>query len=139
LHLHRGQLHLQREKFSGVIKSGCGLRFLELGTRMSPEPAGWKACATSGADILVCRFGRLSSRPSLTTFDHNQIFRSLRICRGSYFSGCMIPRLLALLALLSITAAHRIQAETNANRLTYLDEPDPFNVGLNFPKLTTPL
>src|SRR6266542_4678118 len=40
--------------------------FLELGTRMSPEPAGWKACATRSADILVCGFGRLSSRPSLT-------------------------------------------------------------------------
>src|SRR5438552_2543664 len=105
---------------------------------MSPEPAGWKACATSGADILVCGFGRLSSRPSLTTFNHNQIFHSLRICRGSYFSGCMIPRLLALLAFLSTTAAHRTLAETNANRLAYLDEPDPFSVGLTFPKLTTP-
>ena len=50
----------------------------------------------------------------------------------------MIPRLLALLAFLSTTAAHRTLAETNANRLTYLDEPDPFSVGLTFPKLTTP-
>ena len=49
----------------------------------------------------------------------------------------MIPRLPALLALLFL-AAHRTHAETNANRLTYLDESDPFYVGLNFPKLTTP-
>ena len=26
----------------------------------------------------------------------------------------------------------------DANRLTYLDDNDPFYVGLNFPKLTTP-
>src|SRR3989442_3200505 len=50
----------------------------------------------------------------------------------------MIPRLLTLLALLSIAAAHRTGAETNANRLTYLDETDPFCVGLTFPKLTAP-
>src|ERR1041385_8750006 len=31
---------------------------------MSPAPAGWKACATRNADILVCGFGRLSSRLS---------------------------------------------------------------------------
>src|SRR5438128_10620061 len=50
----------------------------------------------------------------------------------------MIPRFLALLAFLSIPVSYRTQAQTNANRLTYLDEPDPFSVGLNFPKLTTP-
>src|SRR5262245_17280702 len=50
----------------------------------------------------------------------------------------MTPRLLTLLALLSFTLANRTRAETNANRLTYLDESDPFYVGLNFPKLTTP-
>ena len=66
------------------------------------------------------------------------IFLSLKICRGSYFSGYMIPRLLGLLAVLSITATYRTQAETNSNRLTYLDEPDPFSVGRNYPKLTTP-
>src|SRR2546427_8070258 len=66
------------------------------------------------------------------------IFLSLKPCQGSYFNSCMIPRLLTLLALLSIAAAHRTRAETNANRLTYLDETDPFCVGLTFPKLTTP-
>src|SRR6185503_7992713 len=50
----------------------------------------------------------------------------------------MIPRLLPFLALLSITTVYRTEAQTNANRLTYLDEPDPFFVGRNFPKLTTP-
>src|SRR6185436_5636387 len=50
----------------------------------------------------------------------------------------MIPRLLPFLALLSITTVNRTEAQTNANRLTYLDEPDPFFVGRNFPKLTTP-
>jgi len=37
----------------------------------------------------------------------------------------MIPRFLALLALLSTTAAHRTQAETNANRLTYWTKTIP--------------
>ncbi len=50
----------------------------------------------------------------------------------------MIPRLLTLVALLWITSALRARAGTNANRLTYLDESDPFHVGLDFPKLTTP-
>src|SRR5437016_2868312 len=66
------------------------------------------------------------------------IFLSPKLCRSSYFSGLMIPRFLALLALLSTTAADRTQAGTNANRLTYLDENDPFFVGLKFPKLTAP-
>jgi hypothetical protein len=65
-------------------------------------------------------------------------FLSLKLCRSSYFTVRMIPRSIAFLALLSTSAAHRTQAETNANRLTYLDETDPFCVGRNFPKLTTP-
>jgi len=50
----------------------------------------------------------------------------------------MTPRSLALLALLSIATDYQTRAETNANRLTYLDAADPFHVGLTFPKLTTP-
>src|SRR3989442_15025343 len=34
--------------------------------------------------------------------------------------------------------ASRALAGTDANRLTYLDQSDPFYVGRNFPKLTTP-
>src|SRR2546430_17152836 len=34
--------------------------------------------------------------------------------------------------------ASRAVAGTDANRLTYLDQSDPFCVGRNFPKLTTP-
>src|SRR5438067_2408878 len=53
----------------------------------------------------------------------------------------MIPRLpafLASLAILSSVPAAPTDAVTAANRLTYLDDSDPFYVGLNFPKLTTP-
>src|SRR5688500_17809973 len=66
------------------------------------------------------------------------IFHSLKPCQDRYFVRCMIPRFLPLLALLSIAAAHRTPAASNANRLTCLDEADPFYVGLSFPKLTTP-
>ncbi len=38
----------------------------------------------------------------------------------------------------SVFAAESTNTVINANRLTYLDESDPFYVGLNFPKLTTP-
>jgi putative membrane-bound dehydrogenase-like protein len=65
-------------------------------------------------------------------------FHSPRICRGGYLRTRMISRSLALLAFLSITPVQRAEAETNANRLTYLDENDPFFVGPKFPKLTTP-
>jgi len=47
---------------------------------MSPEPAGWKACATRSADILVCGFGRLSSRPSLTHFLLQPLSERRRLC-----------------------------------------------------------
>jgi len=50
----------------------------------------------------------------------------------------MIPRLFASLALLLVIPATRLLADGNANRLTYLDETDPFYAGLNFPRLTTP-
>ena len=35
-------------------------------------------------------------------------------------------------------AANAGISQSPANRLSYLDEEDPFYVGLNFPKLTTP-
>ena len=66
------------------------------------------------------------------------IFHSLKPCQGRYFDPCMIPRLLMLLAFLAIAAAHRTQAASNANRLTYLDETDPFCPRLSFSRLTTP-
>ncbi|PYJ95543.1 MAG: dehydrogenase, partial [Verrucomicrobia bacterium] len=44
----------------------------------------------------------------------------------------------ASLALLLVIPATRLLADGNANRLTYLDETDPFYAGLNFPRLTTP-
>ena len=53
----------------------------------------------------------------------------------------MIPRLpafIASLAILSSVPAAPTDAVTAANRLTYLDDSDPFYVGLDFPKLTTP-
>src|SRR6266542_3255081 len=50
----------------------------------------------------------------------------------------MIPRLLALLALFAITTLDKARADSNANRLSYLDDDNPFPVGLNFPRLTTP-
>ena len=50
----------------------------------------------------------------------------------------MIPRLLVLLAPFAVIAADGPQAAPNANRLTYLDENDPFYVGFNFPRLATP-
>src|SRR5436309_12307669 len=53
----------------------------------------------------------------------------------------MIPRLpafIASLAILSSVPAAPTDAVTAANRLTYLDDNDPFYVGLDFPKLTTP-
>ena len=58
-----------------------------------------------------------------------------------------LVRCLILLALsFSLATANALRAAvpiarapaTAANRLTYLDEADPFYVGLNFPKLTTP-
>jgi hypothetical protein len=49
----------------------------------------------------------------------------------------------ALLGLLLAVAGFTLPGQsapfsTNANRLTYLDESDPFSPGLNFPKLVTP-
>src|SRR5882672_10024053 len=45
---------------------------------------------------------------------------------------------LLLCVLLSASGGRAGAQPTNGNRLTYLDESDPFYVGLNFPKLTTP-
>ncbi len=54
----------------------------------------------------------------------------LRPCRAVLFSALLIA------------IGNRSQADSaapaNGNRLTYLDESDPFYVGLNFPKLITP-
>ncbi|MBX3743865.1 MAG: VCBS repeat-containing protein [Verrucomicrobiae bacterium] len=46
-------------------------------------------------------------------------------------------RPLALLALL-VAMLHPAPAQSPGNRLAYLDDPNPFHVGLHFPKLTTP-
>ena len=43
-----------------------------------------------------------------------------------------------ILSCLLWSAASGVGFGADANRLTYLDEADPFYVGLNFPKLTTP-
>lgn len=42
------------------------------------------------------------------------------------------------LACVAIAAGGEASGRTAGNRLTYLDESDPFYVGLHFPKLTTP-
>ena len=43
----------------------------------------------------------------------------------------MIRPLLAALLVVSISLGGRVVGDTGANRLTYLDESDPFYVGLN--------
>src|SRR5437773_6319849 len=52
----------------------------------------------------------------------------------------MIPRIRSLLLFTVCVLALRAEAATShiANRLTYLDESDPFYVHRDFPKLTTP-
>src|SRR6266850_2793457 len=50
----------------------------------------------------------------------------------------MIPRWVALLAFCLFVFTNTLSADTNANRLVYLDDSDPFYAGLNFPRLTTP-
>src|SRR5438552_7426359 len=50
----------------------------------------------------------------------------------------MIRGLVAVSVLISVAFAGRVFAESSANRLTYLDENDPFYVGRHFPRLTTP-
>jgi len=50
----------------------------------------------------------------------------------------MIRPLFAALLSMSLCLASQAAPETNANRLVYLDENDPFYPGLAFPKLTTP-
>src|SRR5881628_4203851 len=51
----------------GVIKSGCGLSSWKWGQECPQNPQAGKP-ALGSADILVCGFGRLSSRLSLTHF-----------------------------------------------------------------------
>src|SRR5207245_9940032 len=51
----------------GVIKSGCGLSSWKWGQECPQNPQAGKPALRS-ADILVCGFGRLSSRLSLTHF-----------------------------------------------------------------------
>ncbi len=51
---------------------------------------------------------------------------------------CMIRSFLTASLLISLSFIEQAIGETGANRLTYLDDNDPFYVGLNFPKLTTP-
>src|SRR5437899_12992342 len=55
--------------FWGVTKSGCDLSSWTWGQECPQNPQAGKP-ALRGADILVCGFGRLSSRPSLTHFNH---------------------------------------------------------------------
>ena len=50
----------------------------------------------------------------------------------------MMRPFLAAAFLVSLSFGGRAAGETSANRLTYLDDNDPFYVGLNFSKLTTP-
>ena len=51
-----------------------------------------------------------------------------------------VPFFVALLLCVvhSLGAENPVPATLSANRLTYLDESDPFYVGMKFPKLTTP-
>ena len=56
---------------------------------------------------------------------------------GKSVSG-LLRTLFTPLPFLLVIAAAQLEAGTNANRLTYLDETDPFYPGLGFPKLTTP-
>src|SRR5947207_14076593 len=52
---------------------------------------------------------------------------------------CLAPAM-ALSALLSLSLQAQLSspAKLDGNRLVYLDESDPFYVGRDFPKLTTP-
>ena len=43
-----------------------------------------------------------------------------------------------ILAIALVAFRFSVSAQQPANRLNYLDGDDPFYVGLNFPKLTTP-
>ncbi len=72
-------------------------------------------------------------------FAKRQIFHSLSRLRNRYSDERMIPWLPALLGVMAIAAVSRTQAGTNANPLTYLDDSgDPFYVGTDSPRLTTP-
>ena len=50
----------------------------------------------------------------------------------------MTPRPLALFIIVSFAALAELRSEPNGGRLAYLEESDPFYVGVDFPKLTTP-
>src|SRR2546421_11187492 len=50
----------------------------------------------------------------------------------------MTSRPLALFIIVSFAALAELRSEPNAGRLAYLEESDPFYVGVDFPKLTTP-
>src|SRR5437867_7842017 len=54
---------------AGVIKSACGLSSWKWGQECPQNPQAGKPALRS-ADILVCGFGRLSSRLSSPTFNH---------------------------------------------------------------------
>src|SRR5437762_6661597 len=56
---------------------------------------------------------------------------------GESVSG-LLRTLFTPLPFLLVIAAAQLEAGTNANRLTYLDETDPFYPGTGFPRLTTP-
>src|SRR6185312_4280535 len=49
-----------------------------------------------------------------------------------------LPRSVALLLILASKLSPGFAVETNANRLAYLDSEEPFYVGVDFPRLTTP-
>ncbi len=53
------------------------------------------------------------------------------------FIASLIPRMAAVLVAASFAAGAEVQ-DSQGNRLAYLDGADPFHVGVQFPKLTTP-
>src|SRR5438876_9774772 len=87
------------------------------------------------------------SSAGMATVQPRSVFPSLSN-RGSAYAKCMIPSrtwlraalLGAGLALVSPSASAQtaLASRSPGNRLTYLDEDDPFYVHRGFPKLTTP-
>src|SRR5215469_10793855 len=68
-------------------------------------------------------------------------FLTLQRFNPSYYCSPMFRFRLAIAISLSFAFAsigNSAPAHNDANRLTYLDEPDPFYVARDFPKLTTP-
>src|SRR5438093_6063287 len=104
------------------------------GLEIIPAPVRALLRPSSPTRVHLTATNAPGRRPALRS---QSIFHSLNSCCCSYF-GRMISRWPALFALLTMVVVTQAQTVTSVNRLTYLDDNDPFCVGRNFPKLTTP-